>query len=388
MKKHYDIAIIGGGASGLALLYAMHLQGILNEYEIALIEPEEKNTNDRTWSFWTDETDAAWQMFGTIASHSWSFIEASPNRQALSPYKYAHIRSQDYYAFVKDAIHSYPKLELVKAKVEALVNDKPLRVITSSNRDIEANTVFDSRPPRIEDPQLIWQSFVGYRIKTSLANLDPEVCRLMDFNVPQEKGLQFMYLLPTSKDEALVEFTRFGEEILEEDPSQLIIERYLKDLGIEAYEIIEKEIDKIPMSLSLNQKGRLHPHSATYIPIGVRAGVVKASTGFAFKKIAEHSWALAIALKKGKPLPKVGHPLHFWLYDELLLNLWWKKGFSVAKIFRRLFEVHPIDRILRFLDEKSHWTEDLRIMYRMPWWPFFWSIGKSLGRRIRNLAQF
>lgn len=383
MKQHYDIAIIGGGASGLALLYAMHLQGILGEYEVALIEPEAKDSNDRTWSFWTDESDSAWQMFSAVVSKTWSKVEATPGMQKLAPYKYGQIRSKDYYAYINDALLSYPKFDRIRLRVDHLVNGSPLRIITTEKGQVTADLVFDSRPPQVYDPELIWQSFVGYRIKSEEASFDPDICRLMDFAVPQEKGLQFMYLLPTSENEALVEFTRFGAEVLSEKESLPVINDYLLQLGIKTYEIEEKEIEKIPMSLKLNQRGKLHPYKANYIPIGVRAGVVKASTGFAFKKIAQHSWELAIALKNRQALPKVGHPWNFWFYDELLLNLWWKEDSPIYKIFLRLFEVHPIARILDFLDEKSHWTVDLRIMYNMPWAPFFWSIGRSIVRRIR-----
>lgn len=383
MKQHYDIAIIGGGASGLSLLYAMHLQGILGDYDVALIEPEAKDSNDRTWSFWTDESDAAWQMFSAVVSKTWSKVEASPGLQEMSPFKYGQIRSKDFYAYIDDALLSYPKFDRLKARVEQLINGNPLRVITHAQGQLTADLVFDSRPPQISDPRLIWQSFVGYRIQSDQASFDTDVCRLMDFNVVQEKGLQFMYLLPTAKDAALIEFTRFGAEILTEEESLPIINDYLQKLGIESYTIEEKEIEKIPMSLKLNQKGKAHPYKTNYIPIGVRAGVVKASTGFAFKKIAQHSWELAIALKNRQALPKVGHPWNFWFYDELLLNLWWKDNSPIHKIFLRLFEVHPIDRILRFIDEKSHWTEDLRIMYNMPWAPFFWSIGRSVLRRLK-----
>ncbi len=382
MDNQYDIAIIGGGASGLGLLYAMHLQGILKDYRVLLIESELKNSNDRTWSFWTDSSDPAWQMFGSCVSKTWTHLDSShTERQNMDPYKYAQIRSKDFYAFVQDALHSYPNLEQVRAKVEKLIPGSVMRLQVSNGEVYKAKKVFDSRPPQIQDPELIWQSFVGYRIKTS-ASFETDVCRLMDFSVPQSEGLQFMYLLPTAEDEALVEFTRFGVKVLQEEESLSEINDYLAKMGITEYDILEKEIDKIPMSLVLNSKKKYHPKTTNYIPIGVRAGVVKASTGFAFKKIADHSWNLAIALKQGTELPLPGHRQQSWIYDELLLNLFHKEDNPIPKIFIRLFEVHPIDRILRFLDERSSFAEDLKIMYNMPWMPFFWSIGRSVGKRI------
>jgi len=382
VDNSYDIAIIGGGAAGLSLLYAMHLQGIMDRYTIALIEPEAKDSNDRTWCFWSDEQDAAWQMFSTVVSHQWK-IDEGHRQQAMDPFKYVQIRSKDFYRFVKDALESYPNLKHYSDKVERLSLQDENRLELASGESLKAYTVFDGRPPKLEDPRLIWQSFVGYRIRSAENRFDTDKCRLMDFAVPQDRGLQFMYLLPTAKNEALVEFTRFGKAVLSEEESAPVIKEYLEKMGIADFQIMEKEINKIPMSLSLNSSATEHDWAAQYIPIGVRAGVVKASTGFAFKSITDHAWRIAQALKNNRPLPTSGHSIAAWVYDELLLNLWQKKQNPIPKIFIRLFEVHPIERILRFLDEKTKWWEDFWIMFRMPWAPFFWSIGRSIKQRLR-----
>lgn len=382
MIKTYDIALIGGGASGLSLLYAMHLQGILDDYHIALIEPEAKNDNDRTWCFWTDGSDPAWQMFSPCISHEWTHVEDSLKQaEAMDPFRYVQIRSKDFYHFVNDALSRYTKLERLSDRVLKIRKGQIYTLELARGEKVQVQTIFDSRPPKIIDPDLIWQSFVGYRIKTTPAAFNTTHCRLMDFDVPQGEGLQFMYLLPTGEQEALVEFTRFGKAILEEGESAPIIADYLQKMGIPSFEILEKEIDKIPMSLSLNSKQKWYERSCSYYPIGVRAGAVKASTGFAFKNIIQHSWGMARALKQGSALPTMRHSRAAWMYDELLLNLWQKEENLLPKIFRRLFKVHPIQRILRFLDEKSSAWEDFLIMFRMPWAPFFWSIGRSLWRR-------
>ncbi|MDC1203003.1 lycopene cyclase family protein, partial [Crocinitomicaceae bacterium] len=75
---------------------------------------------------------------------------------------------------------------------------------------------FDSRPPKIKTPlsekQNIWQSFLGYKVKLNNSVLDEDTCTLMDFNVVQDGATQFVYVLPYSTNEALIELTRFGKE--------------------------------------------------------------------------------------------------------------------------------------------------------------------------------
>lgn len=388
MKESVDITVIGGGGSGLALLYAFHLQGLLKHNSVLLLESEEKNDNDRTWCFWTDQEDPAWQMFSPCVSKTWTKAEGPfEGKQSMAPYHYAQIRSKDYYHFVNEALSSYDHFERSKAKVIEVSGKEPLVIKLEDGSLIESQYVFDSRPPKASFQDLIWQSFVGYRIRTESQIEDIHSCRLMDFEVPQENGLQFMYWLPTSENEALIEFTRFGKEILSEEESKPIIESYLADLGIQKFEILEKEIEKIPMTQGLNAKKKHYSGESYHIAIGARAGAIKASSGFAFKYFIEHAWNLSKAFKSKRPLPTLHHPLRFQVYDELLMRLITERKDLIKLIFERLFQKHPLPRIFRFLDEKSRFDEEFQIMYSMPWLPFFWSIKKSLLKRFKDLVQ-
>lgn len=52
---HYDYAILGGGAAGLSLLCHLQKAGLAEGTRILVVEPEQKNSHDRTWSFWERE---------------------------------------------------------------------------------------------------------------------------------------------------------------------------------------------------------------------------------------------------------------------------------------------------------------------------------------------
>lgn len=375
--KQFDIAIIGAGGAGLSLLYALHGHGVLQFKKVIVFEPEAKVENDRTWCFWSDKKDAAYRMFSDITSHRWSKIRIKEGVvKELTPYQYYQIRSSDFYAMVKSRLQDYPNISWVSEQIASVEQVGEKVVLKSANETFEAQLTFDSRPPRdIPSSEVLWQSFVGWRIRTKEGSFDPSVCTFMDFEVPQEVGLQFMYWLPTSENEGLLEYTRFGADVLSEEESRTELEAYLKKLGVSDYEILEKEINKIPMSLALNQKQRKFSKDQRIIPIGARGGAIKASTGFAFKRMCDHAWALADALKTKQALPSAGNHPRFALYDELLMRIMAQKGHLSKKLFVRLFDRHPIQRIFRFLDEVSSFSEDLKIMYQMPWWPFFWSIG-------------
>ena len=51
----------------------------------------------------------------------------------------------------------------------------------------------------------------------------------MDFDLPQKQETRFMYLLPFSPNEALVEYTLFSKDLLEVEEYETAINDYLKE---------------------------------------------------------------------------------------------------------------------------------------------------------------
>ncbi|MEZ4930893.1 MAG: lycopene cyclase family protein [Saprospiraceae bacterium] len=51
-QTHFDIAIIGAGAAGLQLALAMQRDAFFSTKKILVLDKDQKDSNDRTWSFW------------------------------------------------------------------------------------------------------------------------------------------------------------------------------------------------------------------------------------------------------------------------------------------------------------------------------------------------
>ena len=126
-----------------------------------------------------------------------------------------------------------------------------------------------------------------------------------------------------------------------------------------SYEILDEEKGIIPMSSNLPEQASVK----NWVNIGTRAGNVKPSTGYAFKNMYRHAQLICeggnIKSKKVKPNKR------FLFYDQLLLiilTVWPLKG---KPIFERLFEVKSSYFILRFLDEKTSFFEDLSMFYKL-----------------------
>ena len=94
MKQNYfDFIICGGGASGLLLLKALREDSFFNNRSILLIEKENKNKNDRTWSYW-ESMDGP---FDSMVTKKWSeaqFCSQNLNFEFdLDPFQYKMLRS-------------------------------------------------------------------------------------------------------------------------------------------------------------------------------------------------------------------------------------------------------------------------------------------------------
>ncbi|MBC6700423.1 lycopene cyclase family protein [Hymenobacter puniceus] len=380
----FDYLIVGGGAAGLSLAYHISQEPRLADKRVLLLEPAAKDQNDRTWSFWTD----APMLFDSIVAHEWSQLAfRSPGFEQILPLKrhrYKMIRGLDFYQFVRAALLARPEqFTLVQASVETLENTPEGAQAISSAGTYTARYAFDSRPPHLvpqpEKYHYLLQHFVGWEVKTKEDVFDPETQEFMDFRGEQHHEARFIYVLPFSKRRALVEYTLFSAQVLPQAEYEYAIRTYLEQLGVTDFRIEAVEIGAIPMTD--------HPMPASDGPnivnLGTRAGRAKPSTGYAFKRIQEHSARLVAALAAtGRPPRNLtGDRWQFGLFDALLLDIMQRRGETTRNIFTELFRRNPVERIFDFLDERTSPLTNLRVMNSVTPWPFLRSIGHVLRGR-------
>lgn len=358
---HYDIIFVGWGASTCILIIEMEKKSLLKGKKILIIEPSDKLENDKTFCFWANRNDEIFQSFKSIISKSWTSIRINDNQSSkIHPIEYFHVDSIDLYDWTRE-ISSKFKIEHSKEKVLSINESETLLVNTKEN-NYSSSWIFDSRPPDFtkisNDNFNISQSFFGLKVKLKETTLDSNVYHMMDFRIPQEKATQFVYILPYSSTSALIELTRFGKEIINNSDAKKELDRFIsKYFG--SYEILDEEKGIIPMSSNLPEQASVK----NWVNIGTRAGNVKPSTGYAFKNMYRHAQLICeggnIKSKKVKPNKR------FLFYDQLLLiilTVWPLKG---KPIFERLFAVKSSYFILRFLDEKTSFFEDLSMFYKL-----------------------
>ncbi|WP_210514587.1 lycopene cyclase family protein [Hymenobacter terricola] len=382
----FDYLIVGGGAAGLSLAYHIAREPRLAGKKVLLIESEAKDRNDRTWSFWTDEPTA----FDGIVAHEWRKIAfRSPGFERvfdLGRYRYKTINGLDYYRFVWRALADNPQFTFVRGTVKSLDNVAHRARARTTAGEFRGHYAFDSRPPNLEQlkqpekHRYLLQHFVGWEIETDADVFDPTTVEFMDFRGEQQHEARFMYVLPFSARKALVEYTLFSETTLPKEEYEAAIREYLSGtLGLTAYHVRAEEVGAIPMTD--------HPLPARagqhVINLGTRGGRAKPSTGYAFKRIQQHSARLVAALASTghPPADATGDKWQFRLFDTLLLDIMQRRGETTRDIFRQLFERNPVERIFRFLDETTSWADNLRVMNSVAPGPFMHSIAQVLRDR-------
>ena len=371
MKSHYDYIITGAGLAGLSLLMRMMQHPFFDTAQILVIDAAKKNTNDRTWCFWEKESD----IFEPIVIKKWnhvSFIAPSyTNELNLSPFTYKMIRGIDLYSHVLEKAATKNNISFCTERVLAVHSDNEGAKVVLENQTLTASKVFNSilfEPAHVlaqkASDYFLWQHFKGFEIKAAIPVFNDAVATLMDFTVDQTEGTTFMYVMPTSPTTALVEYTLFTPNILEEEKYDKAITDYIqKTYGSIDYEITHQEFGQIPMTNYSFVAG-----AGNLINIGVAGGQVKGSSGYAFHFIQEKTKTIVADLVAGKnPVrARTFAQKKFQLYDSVLLRVLQDKKLDGASIFTAIFSKNPPDRVFRFLNNESTLIDDLHIMASVP----------------------
>ena len=340
----------------------MHEKGLLDNKKILLIDPDEKKENDKTFCFWAKETDDIYREYASIVSNSWKQIQINnlPSSE-IAPLCYYHINSLDLYQLAREIIEKYD-VNHIKERVLGIYKSGDKLFTESEGTIFESSYVFDGRPPdfklALNSDYNISQSFFGFKVKLEEEKFNDQVYHMMDFRVDQSIATQFIYILPYSKSEALVELTRFGKQLIVESNAKEVLGEFIsKNFG--NFQVVDQEKGVIPMSSTLPKI----KSEKNWINIGTRAGNVKPSTGYAFKNMYAHSKSICDAKNFNSKKSLTNH--RFLFYDQLLLiilTIWPNKG---KPIFEKLFKVKSANFVLQFLDEKTSFSQDLSMFSKL-----------------------
>jgi lycopene beta-cyclase len=372
--KHYQYIFAGAGLSGLMCAWQMAKAGHFDNAGALLIDRDPKAANDRTWCFW----EKGKGEFDGIVTKNWEQVwfraDGFSRLLHISPYRYKMIRGLDFYRWIKAELARYPNVFFLEAEVSSLSDAGDRVAVSTSKGDFSAGKAFSAIAdfPQAEHSRfpLLWQHFIGWTVETDTDVFDGNAATFMDFSVPQKGNSRFMYVLPQSSQKALAEYTLFSEKLLDETEYEEAIGNYLAGLGATDFRIVEKERGAIPMTVfpfwERNSENILH--------IGSAGGWTKASTGFTFYNTVKQAQRLAGFLRNETDLRKFHRGNRFRFYDRLLLDILHRHNEKGAEIFTSMFRGADPALVLKFLDEETSLSEDIRIIGQCPKGLFFTSL--------------
>ncbi|MDR6975997.1 lycopene beta-cyclase [Streptomyces sp. 3330] len=371
-----DVAIVGAGAAGLTLAHrlsspapgARRLSVLLVDAPAGPLRPP-----SRTWCFW----ERGRGRYDAVVTAEWQQLRVrTPAGQVIqddiAPLRYKMIRSDDFEALIgHDLAHSerVQRLEATVDTVEPVPDGARIHAHGVDGRPltVRARWVFDSRPlgslPAARTTLL--QHFHGWFVRSDRPVFDPGTVELMDFRTPQpSRGLSFGYVLPTGPREALVEYTEFSPRVLTRQGYETALRHYTEEvLGLRGLRIVAAETGVIPMT------DAPFPRQAapSVFRIGAAGGATRPSTGYTFAAVQRQTRAIAAALAAGRrPLPPPAHSSRSRAMDAVMLRALDSGRVDGAAFFSRLFSRVPMERLLRFLDGRTHLVEDLAVGVRAP----------------------
>lgn len=365
MTETYDLLVLGGGCAGLSLAAKLADGGLAGQ-RVCVVEARERYERDRTWCSWSVRP----HRFESCVTHRWSRwsvrAEGSSIEHASDELCYEHIPADRFYAEALRTIFRTPGLTLeLGARVLDLVEtDEGVRVRTTKG-ELRARRVIDTRPPA-QRPVGLLQNFTGWHVRTGEDAFDPGVVTLMDFDVSQTFGVHFVYVLPFSEREALVEATFLTPRVVPEVVREASFQGYLeRRLGASVERVLWSERGVLPMVAG----GARPARSARVLTTGAAAGALKPSTGYAFLNIQRMTDALAAQLLARPDRLPDAEPARGWLderLDAVFLRFLASHPERAPEVFLRLFRGVEAEPLARFLMEEAGPAERLQVVSAMP----------------------
>ena len=384
-----ELALVGGGLANS--LIAQRLLGIDPDYRLVVVERERSLGANHTWSFHdSDLTDSQRRRLQPLIGHSWSRHELRfPKRHRVMESGYNAVSSQRLHEVMSAMLGDRCMLGT------SVVELSPTQLQLDDGTAIEARAVIDGRghaDNRYLD--VAYQKFVGlfFRLEDP-HDLDGPI--LMDATVEQLDGYRFIYTLPFSDHELLVEDTYYSDDPhLDKEQLRARILDYVANQEWKVADQTDEEAGVLPIALGGDIDGFWRQGAPEVGRSGMRAALFHPTTGY----------SLPEAVRLADEIARMGRPNSVALYEvtkSRSLQLWRRNAFFRLlnrmlfwaaepdrrfKIFERFYGLRqPL--IQRFYAGELKWADKLRLLTGRPPVPIHRALGCLFERRRWPAAE-
>lgn len=279
------LIICGGGlAGGLA---AIAIAKRRPDVDLLLVEQATSVGGNHIWSFFDSDVpaDCRW-LVEQIAFKRWPDHEVRfPDRHRILPVGYNSIRSDDLDAAVRSSLR--PDQLLTGAAVTEIAAD---HILVGGIR-MEGDCIIDARGLRtMGSLALGWQKFLG-RIHHYPAGHEVARPMIMDGTVEQRDGFRFIYLLPLTPHELLIEDTYYSSSpVLDRSRLSETIAAAALQFGESV--AVHEEDGVLPVVIS-GELDDLWPASDGVPRLGLAGGFFHPTTGYSLPDALENAVALS-----------------------------------------------------------------------------------------------
>ena len=376
------LLIAGGGLSGC--LAALAMARTRPDVPILLIEEGESFGGNHTWSFFDADIAAEdrWLVEPLIAHHWQGYYVAFPEHSRKFKAGYNSVRSLDLDRLVRETLR--PDQYRLGTKVAAVRDNE---VLLLGGEKIRADGAIDARgAANLSMLDLGWQKFVGREYRFARPHgLDRPV--IMDATVDQLGGYRFVYCLPFSETDMLVEDTYYtdGPEL---DAAALgeRLDAYIARRGWGEAEVLRHEAGVLPVAIGGDFGAFWRVGGARVAKLGLRGGFFHPTTGYTFPD------AVRTAMLLTRQRDMNGAALHD-MFEREAANNWKRRDFYRTlntllfraadpperyKVLERFYRLDPA-LISRFYAGQSTMFDRMRILSGKPPVP--------VGRAVSALKQ-
>jgi len=378
MSNSSDMIIVGAGLSGL--MTAWRCLDVNPELSVEIIEAQDHIGGDHTWSFnLTDVAEELRDWIKPFIAYQWDSYDVKfPKRERTLDITYCTGNSETLRACVQPHIDSGRLRVRLNTSVETLGPD---HVVLKTSEKLEAKCVLDARGFKPSDDVFLgYQKFVGHVIK---AKIPHGVKRpiIMDATVEQLGGYRFVYCLPYSDSELLVEDTYYtdGPELQSQQVDARIKDYITDQLNVGQYEVLRREKGVLPITLAVEEGygTDVSMEKSEAARLGMTGGYYHAVTGYSLPEAVKSANVVCDMIVKNKPdfgaavLHEMAYHRVDHYHEEKFLRLLNRMLFRAAKPEKRYavlerFYGLSAGIVERFYRNRLSKTDKLRILSGKP----------------------